>query len=210
ARLVVEHSDLTSLGDMVGTPAFMSPEQVGGGEIDVRSDLFSLGSVIYAMVAGHSPFRRNTTIGSATAVKTEPHVPLRDVARQPPVVLTEIVDRLRQRDPRYRIQTAEEVAERLRGHIADMHQQTISHRRSIDAPSRASRWWWALLVAVPLVAAAVLLRRGPSPQPFLQPLPPGGGTQASVLPPATEANSPLVPTEQEPRAARSWTVATTE
>src|SRR5205823_1838085 len=54
ARVSMEQSDLTSQGVVVGTPAYMSPEQVNGEPLDSRSDLFSLGCVMYAMTAGYS------------------------------------------------------------------------------------------------------------------------------------------------------------
>jgi len=50
-------------GVVAGTPQFMSPEQARGNAVDRRSDLFSLGSVLYAMCTGHSPFRAESTMG---------------------------------------------------------------------------------------------------------------------------------------------------
>ena len=106
ACVAIERSDLTSLGNVVGTPAYMSPEQVEGRQLDARSDLFSIGCVMYAMVAGKSPFRASNAIAAARNVMSEPHVPLTEIADDLPDYLVEIVDRLLQKEPADRFRSA--------------------------------------------------------------------------------------------------------
>ena len=75
----VDDASLTRTGLIAGTPQFMSPEQARGEPIDARSDLFSLGSVLYMMATGRRPFRAETTLGILRRiVETEPR-PIGDV-----------------------------------------------------------------------------------------------------------------------------------
>lgn len=121
ARVAMENSDLTSFGDMVGTPAFMSPEQVDGLSLDARSDLFSLGCVIYAMVAGKSPFRSGNALATARRVITVPHQSLREISPDVPTYLVDITDRLLQKQPADRYESAEALQQELSQRLAEQH-----------------------------------------------------------------------------------------
>lgn len=109
---------MTRTGEVTGTPQYMSPEQAQGLRVDVRSDLFSLGSVLYATCTGRSPFRAETTVASLRRVCDDQPRPLQDVNPEVPAWLVAIVDRLLEKDPDDRYQTAEEVAELLGKHLA--------------------------------------------------------------------------------------------
>ena len=100
ARVIVEQSDLTSQGVVVGTPAYMSPEQVNGEPLDSRSDLFSLGCVMYAMTAGYSPFRGEHPLGIARRVTSQKHVSLAEISKDVPPYFIRIVNRLLEKDPK--------------------------------------------------------------------------------------------------------------
>ncbi len=117
-----DDASLTHSGVIVGTPYFMSPEQAVGAAIDHRSDLFSLGSVLYAMCTGRPPFRADTSWGILRKVTdAQPHA-IRDLNPEIPTWLCEIVRRLHQKDAARRFQTAREVAELLEQCLAHVQQ----------------------------------------------------------------------------------------
>lgn len=106
----VDDATLTRSGLIAGTPHYMSPEQARGDAIDGRSDLFSLGSVIYAMLTGRPPFRAETTYGILRRVTDDEHRPIHEFNSAVPNWLEAIVDKLLSKSPNDRFQTAEEVA----------------------------------------------------------------------------------------------------
>src|SRR5262249_29621742 len=93
ARAVAEAS-LMQLGLIAGTPAYMSREQARGADVDQRSDLFSLGSVLYAMCAGHAPFRAETMLRVIQQVSEETPRSLREINPTIPAWFEAIVVRL--------------------------------------------------------------------------------------------------------------------
>ena len=109
----VDDATLTSSGMIAGTPAFMSPEQAGGNAIDTRSDLFSLGSVMYAMTCGHPPFRADSAYGVMRRIIDEPHRKLCHLRSETPIWLQQIIDQLLEKKPAKRFTTAAELAEHL-------------------------------------------------------------------------------------------------
>ncbi len=105
---------MTQAGVVVGTPAYMSPEQAKGDPMDARSDLFSLGIVLYQMLAGREPFRAGNVTGLLIAVATEhPPRPALINSLVPPV-LDAFTMRLLGKNPDERPATAEEAASQLR------------------------------------------------------------------------------------------------
>ncbi len=108
-----EDMKLTRTGFVAGTPLYMAPEQAQGDEIDARSDLFSLGSVLYEALAGKPPFEGRTPLAVLRRVADEAHVPLRQLNDGVPEWLEDIIDRLLAKNPKDRFQTATEVSEYL-------------------------------------------------------------------------------------------------
>lgn len=96
-------------GVVVGTPMYMSPEQVRGENLDQRADLFSLGSVLYLMTAGRPPFRAPTTIAVLKRVADDTPRSLHDVIREIPGGLEAVIERLHEKSPNERFATAREV-----------------------------------------------------------------------------------------------------
>jgi serine/threonine-protein kinase len=126
----VDDASVTRSGVISGTPQYMSPEQARGESIDHRSDLFSLGSVMYFMLVGRSPFRAETTMGVLDRINNdEPRSP-REVRSEIPEWLEAIVLRCLQKDANDRFQTASELFELLESALA--HLQTPS---SVPAPA---------------------------------------------------------------------------
>lgn len=118
----VDDASVTQSGVIAGTPLFMSPEQARGESIDHRSDLFSLGSVLYAMCVGHAPFRASTTMGVLKRVCDESPRPIREVNPDIPDWLANIIAKLLAKKPSDRFQSAKEVAELLEQCLAHMQQ----------------------------------------------------------------------------------------
>ena len=108
-----EDGDLTNIGDVLGTPKYMSPEQAQGQPVDQRCDLFSLGSVLYHLVAGRPPFSANNIPATLMAVMAEPHADVQTFAPSCSAALKAIIDRLLQKSPQDRFASADSVVEAL-------------------------------------------------------------------------------------------------
>lgn len=110
---VAEDVKLTRTGFVTGTPLYMSPEQALGEPTDHRSDLFSLGAVLYEMCAGKPPFDGNSALAILKQIAETQHRPLREVNPAVPAWLADTIDRLLGKKPEDRIQTAAQLAELL-------------------------------------------------------------------------------------------------
>jgi serine/threonine-protein kinase len=113
ARSQDKTSGLTQVGEIIGTPQYMSPEQATGEIIDARSDLYSLGVVAFFALTGRLPFESSTSHGYLTAHITKPAPSMSSVRPDLPPALSNAVDRLLQKDPAQRFQKGEELAEAL-------------------------------------------------------------------------------------------------
>jgi eukaryotic-like serine/threonine-protein kinase len=107
-------TSVTADGGVLGTADYMSPEQADGKLINSRCDLYSLGSVLYALLVGRPPFTGKTVVQVITALKTEKPIPLRRLAPDTPDELESIVLQLLEKDPQKRIPTALVLANRLK------------------------------------------------------------------------------------------------
>lgn len=130
ARVVDDASSHS--GVVTGTPQFMSPEQCTGQLAGLQSDLFSLGSVIYAMCVGRAPFRDDTLMGTLRKVSDVEPCDIRESNPEVPVWLAELVKRLHRKQPEDRFETATQVAEILERELAYMQNPT-----AIEEPKRS-------------------------------------------------------------------------
>ncbi len=113
----VPSSTLTQTGTSLGSPRYMSPEQVTGRPVDPRSDLFSLGVVLYEMLAQRTPFENatdTTVFPLMTRIAGAPHPPLRQISPQIPAAFERIVDRALAKKPEDRYPRAADMAADLR------------------------------------------------------------------------------------------------
>jgi serine/threonine protein kinase/formylglycine-generating enzyme required for sulfatase activity len=152
ARALGDQTHLTQLGLIVGTPAYMAPEQAEGKPVDQRCDLFSLGCVLYEMSTGTPPFHRQTTIAVLRALALHEPPPVGELRPDAPPELSALVVRLLAKEPEDRPASAQEVAEMLGALERLPTGQALP--KSGARPARKSR---KLLVAVGGVALAVAL-----------------------------------------------------
>lgn len=105
----VDDASLSQSGIIIGTPMYMSPEQVAGSEVDQRTDLFSLGSVLYLMAAGRPPFRATSTLAVLKRVADDKPRSIRDVISDVPEGLCDLIMRLHAKSREQRFSTAKDV-----------------------------------------------------------------------------------------------------
>ena len=131
---VVDEATVTHSGAISGTPQYMSPEQAKGERADQRSDLFSLGSVMYAACTGHSPFRAETVFGVIKRVcESEPRS-IRELNPDVPEWLEAFIKKLHQKDPSDRFESSEQVSHFLSEELAYLQAPTL-----VSEPERP--WW---------------------------------------------------------------------
>ncbi len=119
-----DDASLTHTGYHPGTPQYMSPEQARGESVDARSDLFSLGSVIYAMCTGRPPFRAETSYGILRRITDNEPRAIREINPAIPEWLDDVVARLHAKSPSDRFDSAEDVHQLLEQCLAHVQQPT--------------------------------------------------------------------------------------
>jgi serine/threonine protein kinase/HAMP domain-containing protein len=154
----MEETQRTQMGDVLGTPNYMSPEQVNGEKVDSRSDLFSAGVVLYKLLMGVVPFEGDSVITVAYKIaKTDPP-PMSKMRPEIPLSLRRIVERSLKKQPDKRFQTGEEFAQALIGVARELNEEETK-KGSGRGISLGVRWalMMAALVAVTMTLAATLL-----------------------------------------------------
>ena len=113
ARLAVDHDGLTQEGAILGTPAYMAPEQARGAVVDHRADLFSLGCVLYQMATGRRPFAGNDTFAILSSLAADTPAAPFTLNAALPSALSALIVRLLAKDPTGRPQAAQDVVDEL-------------------------------------------------------------------------------------------------
>ncbi|ADC70651.1 MULTISPECIES: serine/threonine-protein kinase [unclassified Thioalkalivibrio] len=147
-------------GYVAGSPHYMAPEQIRGLSTDARADLYSVGVVLYELLTGSTPFRGHEVEGLLTRVVRDPPPPLRPIVRDCPPELIELVERLLEKQPDQRYQSAGELLVEL---------QRIDEERMERERAGAGRriiplrWRWPAIlgatVAITLAAAGALVQK---------------------------------------------------
>jgi formylglycine-generating enzyme required for sulfatase activity len=132
----IDDGSLTHSNLIVGTPLYMSPEQVNGQPVDHRADLFALGAVIYAMCTGETAFRADSLVAVLRRVSEESPRPVESVNPNVPGWLGAIIERLLAKNPNDRYQSATDVAEALRRRLAAL-QGHADAQAGLSADARA-------------------------------------------------------------------------
>lgn len=145
----VEEGGITLSGVVAGSPQYMSPEQARGLRADERSDLFSLGCLLYAMCVGHSPFHADSVAASLERVRDAAVEPVTHSNPAVPAWLEQIICRLLEKDPDQRIQSAREV-------IAVLGQRAAPPAAARRERRRGQQRRRTLVAATVLTAAAAL------------------------------------------------------
>jgi eukaryotic-like serine/threonine-protein kinase len=176
---------LTQTGLVLGTAAYLSPEQARGDRVDARTDIYSLGCVLYEMLAGRPPFAADSSVAMAYKhVNEEPQAPSETGADVPPEV-EGVVMRALEKDPARRFQTAEEMRAALLAALPTGPQEAATVPVAVAGdtdvlpptaeetvppsapPGRDRRWWIAAAVVAGLLAIlgiALLAGAGPDPR----------------------------------------------
>ena len=141
---------LTHSGMLAGTPQYMSPEQAMGLRLDHRSDLFSLGAVMYAMLTGRPPFRSESPYAVMRKITDARQRPVIEVNASTPRWLSDFIDRLLEKTPERRFESAHVVADHLEECLAHLRQPatvTLPRLKPI-ARARSIPWFTLGLVAI--------------------------------------------------------------
>lgn len=125
-----DDANLTRSGAITGTPHYMSPEQASGALVDVRSDLFSLGSVLYFACTGRPAFRAPQIVAVLNRICHYSHRRVSEVNPDVPGAVADLIDRLLEKDPEKRFGSALEVEQQLRQLLADWQSGTMAAARS--------------------------------------------------------------------------------
>ena len=117
-----DDSSLTRTGFNPGTPQYMSPEQAAGKAVDFRSDLFSLGSMLYTMCTGHAPFQSTNSLSLMRDITESQPSPIQEVNPELPDWLCGVINKLMAKDPDQRFASAAEVHTLLEGCLSHVQQ----------------------------------------------------------------------------------------
>jgi serine/threonine protein kinase len=159
-----EATQLTQAGTVLGTAAYLAPEQATGGDVSPATDLYSLGAVLYELLTGEPPYRFETLVELAFKQQEQAVVPVREHAPDVPEPLEDIVMRCLARNPAYRPESAAALARDLaaaspepatRPLPASDEVRTVSLRRPRPPAGRRDRRLWLVLAGAAALLAIV-------------------------------------------------------
>ena len=151
----------TRVGDVLGTPQYMSPEQTQGEKLDGRSDLFSAGIVLYQMLTGQRPFQGDSLVALAMKIAKDDPPPIEKLRPDTPPALRRIVERCLAKQPERRHQTGRELSSALERVLMEIDEAARHGERKRIVPLRV-KWaaTMALIVAVVMgISATIITQR---------------------------------------------------
>jgi serine/threonine protein kinase/Tol biopolymer transport system component len=161
SRSIEELTTVTKHGAVIGTVAYMSPEQLRGKNVDHRSDIFSFGAILYEMISGRRAFRGETEVDTMTAVlREEPSTAILDEAAIP-AGYQDIIRHCLEKEPENRFQSAKDLAFAFQTLSGTASVGTISPPKAKSKPRTFLPWAivGALALATAVLAITQLLRR---------------------------------------------------
>ena len=151
----------TEEGMIVGTTAYMSPEQAEGKPVDARSDIFSFGAVLYEMLTGRRAFRGASKLSILSAILKEEPEPASSIRKEIPQELERIITRCLRKNPERRFQHMDD----LKVALEEVKEESDSGAAAMLTTPPRRRWVWAALLPVLLVAGFFAWRMWWPPQP---------------------------------------------
>lgn len=159
-HLAASARHLTLAGSVMGTPAYMPPEQAAGKPVDERADVYSLGAILYHVLSGVAPYDGPTSVQILAQVASGPPVELREIENGIPDDLLTIVDKALEREPKDRYPSAKELADDLRrfqtGQIVSAHRYSTRQRIARFVRRRRAPLLVAAIALVVLTVAGTL------------------------------------------------------
>ena len=212
---VVDDVKLTQSGFVSGTPLYMAPEQALGGDADHRSDLFSLGAVLYEMSAGQPPFTGNSAVAILRQIADEKHRPVKEANPDIPDWLANTIDRLLAKKPADRIPSAAQLAELFdyEWALLKTSSEDVPTVCQVAAKKRAARNLWlggglaAVFLALGMLGGKYLGQGGgatPAAVSSAEPLHVFGANAGTVWSVAFDPTSETVAMAVEDGSVRLW------
>ena len=157
---------VTEEGMILGTAAYMSPEQAQGRRVDARSDIFSFGSVLYEMVTGRRAFSGESTVSTLAAILKEEPRPPSDLVPAVPRELERLIQHCMRKDPARRFQHMDDV----RTLLEQLREDSESGKLPVAAPSPRSPFFWVAAAGLAITALVLVVetwswRRPTAPAP---------------------------------------------
>lgn len=143
----------TRVGDVLGTPQYMAPEQMNGEKIDGRSDLFSVGIVLYQMLTGVRPFTGDSVVNLALKIAKDDPTPLNKLRPEIPASLRRVVDRCLAKAPDHRFQSGAELADALVKVLHEFDEEVRNKGKAKLIPLRVK--WAAMMAGIVALVMAV-------------------------------------------------------
>jgi serine/threonine protein kinase/Leucine-rich repeat (LRR) protein len=154
-------SEISDPGLLIGTPGYMAPEQLAGGVVDPRADLFGLGCVLYRMVTGTRPFRGDSLLSVVQSLALDEPKPIRSINGQVPQALCDLISELLAKSPGDRPASAQVVAERLQAIERSIAGQQDNGALPASVPMASPRRWkrksWFVAAGAALTVSLLLV-----------------------------------------------------
>jgi tetratricopeptide (TPR) repeat protein len=159
SQMETQTQQMTREGKILGTPAYMSPEQAKGELVDIRTDVFSFGSMLYELVTGRTPFQGTSSIETLGAILHKPVIAASEWNPEVPAGLDRILGKCLEKNREERYQDAGDLVVDLRRLAKELESGTLPSyeqpRRRVERPATAWRWTLAAALGAMLLALGV-------------------------------------------------------